>query len=124
VVIEVPGDERNVDVAGLADRLAVVHRLEHGKIARMLLDVPRDRVEVACPAMSAEVAPCRLCTARGSNRRIHISRGRLRDLRDGSAIRGIDTVEVLAIRGFTPRAIDEETEAALLRIEPFVDRLR
>ena len=34
VVEEVRGDERHVDVAGLADRLAVVERLQHRELAR------------------------------------------------------------------------------------------
>ena len=33
VVIEVAGDQRHVDVARLADRLAVVERLDHGEEA-------------------------------------------------------------------------------------------
>ena len=52
VVIEVPCDERNVDVAALADRLAVVERLHHREQARMLLDQPRQRIEIRarpCP---------------------------------------------------------------------------
>ena len=38
MVVEVPGDQRDVDVARLADRLAVVHRFEHGEEALALLD--------------------------------------------------------------------------------------
>ena len=38
VVEEVRGDQRDVDVARLLDRLAVVEGLEHGELARALLD--------------------------------------------------------------------------------------
>jgi hypothetical protein len=37
VVVEVPGHERDVEVAGLADRLAVVEALQHREQARVLL---------------------------------------------------------------------------------------
>jgi hypothetical protein len=30
-MIKMPGDERNIDVAALADRLAVVEAFEHGE---------------------------------------------------------------------------------------------
>ena len=46
VVEEVRGGERQVDVAALADRLAAVEALEHGELARALLDDARDPVEV------------------------------------------------------------------------------
>ena len=41
VMIEMPRDQRNVDVAALANRLAVVHRLEHREPPRMFLHQPR-----------------------------------------------------------------------------------
>jgi hypothetical protein len=50
VVVEVARDERDVDVARLADRLAVVERLEHREQARVLLHLARDRVEVGARA--------------------------------------------------------------------------
>ena len=46
VVEEVRRRERQVDVAALADRLAAVEALEHGELARALLDEPRDPEEV------------------------------------------------------------------------------
>ena len=46
VVEEVRRGEREVDVARLADRLAAVERLEHGELARALLQDPRDAEEV------------------------------------------------------------------------------
>ena len=46
VVEEVRRGEREVDVAGLLDRLAAVQRLQHGELARALLEDPRDPEEV------------------------------------------------------------------------------
>ena len=63
VVVEVPRDERDVDVARLADRLPVVQRLEHGEEAGVLLDAAGDRVQVAGPLV-ARPAP----TSRGRRR--------------------------------------------------------
>ena len=47
VMVEVPRDERNVDVARLADALAVVHRLEHGEQPRVALHGARERVQMS-----------------------------------------------------------------------------
>ncbi len=44
VMIEMPRDQGHVDVARLADRLAVVHRLQHRQEPFALLDRPRDGV--------------------------------------------------------------------------------
>ena len=46
VVEEVRGRERQVDVARLLDRLAAVQRLEHGELARALLEDARDPEQV------------------------------------------------------------------------------
>jgi hypothetical protein len=46
VVVEVPGDERDVEVARLADGLAVVHALDDGQETRVLLNLARERVQV------------------------------------------------------------------------------
>ena len=47
VVIKVARDQRNIDVAGFADRLAVVHGFQHRKQARVFLNLPGDGVQVA-----------------------------------------------------------------------------
>ena len=46
VVEQVLGDERDVVVAGLADRLAVVDGLEHGELAGPVLHEPREPEQV------------------------------------------------------------------------------
>ena len=60
VMVEVAGDERHVDVAGLADRLAVVERLDHREEAAVLLDHAGDGVEVLGPLMAGQRRPFRL----------------------------------------------------------------
>ena len=52
VVVEMARHQRHVDVARLADRLAVVERLQHGKEPLALLDVARERVEMARPRVA------------------------------------------------------------------------
>ena len=46
MMVEVAGDQRNVDVARFADRLAVVDRFQHRKEALALLHVARERIEM------------------------------------------------------------------------------
>ena len=57
VVEEVRGRERDVDVARLLDRLAAVHRLQHRELARPLLELPGDPVEVLRALGAGELAP-------------------------------------------------------------------
>ena len=57
MVVEVPGDQRDVDVARLANRLAVVHGLQHGKEAVALLYVAGDRVEIFRPLVARQLRP-------------------------------------------------------------------
>jgi len=57
VVEEVGGDQRQVDVATLTDRLAAVHCLEHGELPGTLLELAGDAVEVAGPHRAGSVAP-------------------------------------------------------------------
>jgi hypothetical protein len=44
VVIEVPSDERNVDVARFANRFAVIERLENREETAVLLNLAGDGV--------------------------------------------------------------------------------
>ena len=46
MVVEVPGNEWNVDIAGFADGLAVVHGFEHTEKAFTFLDVTRQRIKM------------------------------------------------------------------------------
>ena len=65
VVEEVRGRERQVDVARLLDRLAAVERLEHGELARALLEDARDAEEVLRALRRRDRRPAVLeCVAR------------------------------------------------------------
>ena len=57
VMIEVADDQRDVDVAALADRLAVVHRLQHGEEALALIQDAGDGIEVAGARVAGERRP-------------------------------------------------------------------
>jgi len=75
VVEEVRGDQRQVDVAGLADRLAVVDRLQYGQLTGALLDDPGDPVEVLGTVAAGHRAPDALVRAAcGGHRRVHVCR--------------------------------------------------
>ena len=54
-----PRHQRNIDVAALADRLAVVHCFEHREAARMFLHQPRNRIQVTSPRVGSERLPLR-----------------------------------------------------------------
>ena len=79
VIVEMPRHQRNINVATLADGLAVVHRLQHGEQPRMLLHQPRQRIKIARASMRSQRAPFRSSSARRTNRRVHISSAALRD---------------------------------------------
>ena len=57
VVEEVRRGQRDVDVARLADRLAVVERLQHGELAGTLLDQPGDPEQVLAPLLAGHDRP-------------------------------------------------------------------
>ena len=59
-MVEVAGHERDIEIPGLADRLAVVERLQHGEQAGVLLHVAGERVEVAGAGVPAHLPPTRL----------------------------------------------------------------
>ena len=81
VVEEVRGGEREVDVAGLLDRLAAVQRLQHGELARALLKDPRDAEEVLRPLGGCDARPAVLeRLARRSDRPLDFLGSRLADL--------------------------------------------
>ena len=75
VVEEVRGGERQVDVARLLDRLAAVQRLEHGELARALLEDARDAEEVLRALGAGQRRPAvRERVARGADRQVDLLR--------------------------------------------------
>ena len=118
VMVEVAGDERDVDVARLADRLAVVHRLEDGEQARVLLNLPRQRVEVAGADVSRRRAPGGEGGAGGAHGGVYILARGLRDLDQRLRVGWIDAGEILAAGGIAPVVVDEEAQMWRVRVEP------
>ena len=60
VMIEMSGGQRHVEIAGLADRLAVVERLQHRKQPGMALQHAGQCIEMTRAAVAAELCPQRL----------------------------------------------------------------
>src|SRR5579871_1341786 len=110
MVIEVARDQRDINIACLADRLAVIHRLQDSEQTRMFLHLPGDGVEVAradvsrCRAPSGERLACR------SHRRCDIRVAALRNLDQRLPGGRVDAGEIVAVRWRTPLVADEEAE--------------
>jgi hypothetical protein len=81
MVIEVPHRERDVDVARLADRLAVVQGLQHREQPCMLLQAARQRVQHARAPMAAERLPGGQRRGGGLHRLVDLRGAGLRHLR-------------------------------------------
>ena len=96
MMIEMAGDERNVDVARLADRLAVVDRLQDREEALALLDVARKRIEMLRPLEAGERRPFGLRLPRRRDRSVDIRRRALGRARDQFAGGRIENVEQAA----------------------------
>ena len=117
VVPEVGRRERHVDVARLLDRLAGVHRLEDGELARPLLEDPGDPEQVLRPLLAGQRAPrpaerasarpgppcpCRRAVARATSA-------------SGSSVAGLTVVKVWPSRRGDVLAADEQPVALLER---------
>ncbi len=121
VVEEVRGGEREVDVAGLLDRLAAVQRLEHGELARALLQDARDPEEVLRALGAGELRPAvRERGARGGDGAIDLLLGRLSDR--GERFLVARRNRLVRLRRLDPLAADEEAVALSQRDD--VTRLR
>ena len=46
VMIKMPRDQWDIDIAALANRFAVVHRLQHREPPRVFLHLPRQRIQI------------------------------------------------------------------------------
>jgi hypothetical protein len=109
VVEEVGGDERDVDVTGLADGLAVVDRLQHRQFAGALLDQAGDAEEILRPVGSPHRSPdppVRLPGRRDGG--VHIGRCRLGDLGQDLLGGGVHCLAKTTINGVHEGAVDEE----------------
>ena len=120
-MVEMAGDQRNVDVAQLADRLAVVDRLQDGEKALPLLHMARQRINMLRPLEARKRRPFRLGLPRRRDRGVDVFRRALRDARDAFAARRIEDIEQGA--GLGESAVDEMAEAGFMLFEPNADML-
>jgi len=114
------GDERDVDIAGFADRLAIVQGLYDGEQAGVALHQPRQGVEEPRPGMAGKFGPGWLRRVRGGDGVVDIRGAGLSDF--GERARGgrIEALENgVGIRR-SPIAADKEAEAPVMAVEPFL----
>jgi hypothetical protein len=105
----VRGHERDVDVAGLPDRLAVVDGLQHGQLAGALLHDARDPVQVLGPLATGHPSPHAVeGGSGGGHRTVYIGRVSVHDLRQHLLGGRVDRLEAAA-RPRHERATDEQT---------------
>src|SRR5262249_10824622 len=82
VMIEMPCDQRNIDVAALANRFAVVECFQHCEAARMFLNLASQSIQKTGAGMRRERLPTRkssTCSADGS---VNVSRRSLCNFRE------------------------------------------
>ena len=113
VVEEVRGRERQVDVARLLDRLAAVHRLEHGELARALLELARDAVDVLRALAAGEGLPGAGRRAGSLDGERHVLDARLGDLGERLLGRRVDRREPPAALRLDELPADEQPVAVL-----------
>src|SRR5579875_3133858 len=114
MIVEMAGDERDIDIAGLTNGLAVVQRFQHGEQARVLLDVAGNGVEVASAYMARRLPPCLesgTCCGYGGIDIRAVGGG---DLRKGLAVGWIDALKILTAGRPDPLIVDEEAERLVL----------
>jgi len=116
VMVEVARGQRQVGVAGFADGLAIVQRLEHREQARVLLQQARERIHDLRAAMPTQGDPARLRAARGGDGAFDVVLRRLRHLGQLAAVGGIVGGEGRA--GLAPGVVDEQAEAAAMLVQP------
>src|SRR5271169_1156293 len=118
MVIKMSGDQRNVNVATLADGLAVVHGFENRQEPRMLLYQPRNGVQITRARMRCQRPPSRRGRPRGFDCGVDVRRRALRNGSESLAARRIDGVEVFARCGCLPSAADEMLKAVAMALQP------
>ena len=114
VVEEPRGHQRDVDVARLADRLAVVERLEHGELAGAFLQDARDAVEILPALARRHLRPDPVVrAARGLHRAVDVGLAGLADLGEHLFGRGADRLERTAVDRVDELAVDEQAVGRL-----------
>src|SRR6266567_7105115 len=120
---QVTSHERDVEIARLANRFAVVEALEHRQQPGMLLHRTRERVEVTRTSVARQGGPGGKRLARRGDRGIHILLARLRDARQSRSRGGVDDVEPRVALSFGPAPADEYSERPILPRDPLERRL-
>jgi len=118
MVVEVPGDERDVDVARLADGLAVFHRLDDREETAVALDQAGERVEILGPFVARQRRPCRLRPRGGLDRGIDVRGRRLCHARKNLAGGRRDGLEALAAGRLLPGPAHEQPGHAAEPLDP------
>ncbi len=116
VMVEMAGYQRDIDVAAFADRLAVVHALEHREQPAVLLDGTGDGVEILAALVAGQGAPGFEGGAGGFYCSINVLGGAIGDGSQRCAGGGIVGREGLARLG--PFTTDEVAELAVVAVEP------
>ena len=116
VIVEMPGDQRHVDIAAFPDRLAIVHGFQNGQQARVLLHQTGQRIEMLRPLMPRKPRPFRLGAAGCGDGGIQVFGRALGHLGQHLGRRGVLRLERLA--RFGEAAVDPVAEAAAMRLEP------
>src|SRR4030095_11063881 len=114
VVEEVRRHQGDVNVAGFADRLAVVQGFEDGKFAGALLDDPRDAKQILGPVGGAHGSPVGGVGRSGrADGAVHVPRSRLGDLSENLLGGRTDRFERPAVNAFDEFAADEQAVGGL-----------
>src|SRR5262249_52921530 len=96
VVIEMASDQRNINIAAFPDWFSVVDCFEHGKAARVFLNLARDSVEKARSLVARKSLPDRKSSSRCLHGRVYICCASLRNFSDSFASRGISGLEIFS----------------------------
>ena len=72
MMIEMSRGERHINIAGFANRLAIIQRLQNRKQPCIALDQPGQGIELSRPLVIRKTGPTGLCGPRGFDRRIDI----------------------------------------------------
>ena len=122
MMIEVPRHQGDIDVARLADRLAVVHGFQDRQETLAFLDQPGNGIEMLCPGMSRQLRPGPEGLARGFDCGIDIAGRALRHRCQPVARGGIHHREARTITRCNKAATDEVAKALVMGLEPVHDR--
>src|SRR5947208_14927514 len=112
------GDERDVQVAGLADRFAVVEALEHCEQPGVLLYLARQGIQVTGASVAGERGPRGERQARSCDCSIRVRLARLRDPGEPCGRGGVDDVEQLAALAVGPAPPESQAQGAAVRRAP------